>query len=270
MLRSVSVEMMWRDRPYAERVRAAGAAGFDLVDLWDWRTSDIAGVAAAGRAAGVGVSGFFGNRDHPLCDPAGRRAVLDEIARSLDVAVESGARQLAMFSNAISGGRVVPSPPLPAEVLHGACVEAVAAAADLARGSGVTLVLEHLNTVYLPGYLWGDVPAVVTVAREIADPVVGVAFDVFHQQLCGGRLTDHLVAAAPWLARFDVAGVPGRHEPGTGEVDFRHLRATLDRLGWDGTITFETVPSDGRYESAVAAIDEFFPAAWCRATVEGA
>ncbi|MFI0409390.1 TIM barrel protein [Actinomadura sp. 3N508] len=270
MLRSVSIEMMWRDRPYAERARAAGAAGFDLVDLWDRRTSDIDAVAAACRDSGIGVNGFFGNRDRPLCDPSGRQAVLDEIARSLDAAVAAGARQLHVFSNAISEGRVVPSPPLPAETLHGACVEAVSAAADLARGSGVTLVLEHLNTVFLPGYLWGDVPAVVTVAREIADPVVGVAFDVFHQQLCSGRLTDHLEAAAPWMARFDFAGVPGRHEPGAGEVDAGHLRGVLDRLGWDGTITFETVPSDGRPETAIAAIDEFFPAAWCRGTREGA
>lgn len=271
MLRSVSVETMWRDRPYAERVRAAGAAGFDLVDLWDWRTSDIDAVAAAGRESGVGVNGFFGNRDHPLCDPAARGAALDELARSLETAVRVGARQLHLFSNAIAGGRVVPAPPLPAEALRAACVEGVAAAAGLARGSGVTLVLEHLNTVFLPGYLWDGVGEVVSAARQADAPdVVGVAFDAFHQQLVGGRLTEHLEAAAPWLARFDVAEVPGRHEPGAGEIDFVHLRGVLDRLGWDGTITFETVPSDGRPETAVAAIEAHFPARWCRARGKGA
>lgn len=252
MLRSVSVEMMWTGRPYAERAVEAGRAGFDLVDLWDWRTSDIDAIAATGMA----INGFFGNRDHALTDPAS----LDEIARSLEVAVRVGARQLHLFSNAISGGRVVPSPPLPTEALHAACAETVAKAAELVRGTGVTLVLEHLNTVFLPGYLWGDVSLSAMVAREVADPAVGVAFDAFHQQLCGGRLTDHLVAVAPWLVRFDVAEVPGRHEPGVGEIDFAHLRTVLDRLGWDGTVTFETVPSDGRPETAVAAIDRFFPA----------
>src|SRR5919201_1445789 len=164
----------------------------------------------------MGVNGFFGNRDHPLSAPES----VDEIARSLETAVRVGARQLHLFSNAIAGGRVVPTAPLPAEALHAAFVENLQKAAELVRGTGVTLVLEHLNTVFLPGYLWGDVTSTALVAREVNDPAVGVVFDAFHQQLCGGRLSDHLEAVMPWLVRFDVAEVPGRYEPGVGEIDF--------------------------------------------------
>ena len=87
MLRSVSIQLMWSELPYAERAAAAAGAGFDLVDLWDSRTSDIDGVAKACRDNGIGIDGFFGNRDVSLCDPEQRQAALDEIARSLDVAV---------------------------------------------------------------------------------------------------------------------------------------------------------------------------------------
>ena len=265
MLRSVSIQLMWADRPYAERARAAAKAGFDLVDLWDSRTSDIDAVGAACREEGIGIDGFFGNRDFSLCDPALRSEVRDEVARSLDTALRVGARQLHIFSNAIRpGGIVVPSPPQPPQALLENCVVALGDLAELVKGSGVTLVLEHLNTVYLPGYFWGDVAGATVAAREVNSSQVGVVVDCFHQQLCGGRLADNLVAALPWLVRFDIAEVPGRFEPGAGEIDFRFLRDLLDRHGWDGTVSFETVPSDGLVETALRAIDELFPVAWCR------
>jgi hydroxypyruvate isomerase len=271
VLRSVSIELMWAGRPYPERARAAAEAGFDLVDLWDARTSDVSRVAAVCRDAGTGINGFFGNRDHSLCDPAQRGAVYDEVGRSLDTALSVGARQLHLFSNAIRpGGVVVPSPPLPQEALHDSCLAALADLAALAGGSGVTLVLEALNPVFLPGYLWSEVGAPALLVHQLAAPEVRLVFDAFHQQLSGGRLTDHLVAALPWLARFDVAEVPGRHEPGHGEIDFAHLRSVLDNHGWDGTVCFEVVPSDGSPETAVKAIDQVFPKAWCRAPRRGA
>jgi hydroxypyruvate isomerase len=258
--RSVSIQLMWDDRGYPERAAAAADAGFDLVDLWDWRSSDIDGVAEVCRDRGTGINAFFGNRDHALCDPQDRQAALDEISRSLECAERVGARQLSLFCNAIRpGGVVVPAPPLPAELLHATLVDGVRSAAELAHGSGVTLALEHLNPVFLPAYLWSDIADTAVVAREVDAAEVGVAFDAFHQQLAGGRLTEHLLAVLPWLIRFDVAEVPGRHEPGVGEVDFTHLRRVLLREGWDGTVAFEVVPSDGDPATAVRAIEAVWP-----------
>ena len=143
MLRSVSIQLMWSDRPYADRVRAAARAGFDLVDLWDSRNSDIDAVGAACKEEGIGVNGFFGNRDFSLCDSGLRAEVRDEVARSLDTALRVGARQLHIFSNAIRpGGIVVPSPPQAPQALLENCVEALGDLAELVEGSGVTLVLE--------------------------------------------------------------------------------------------------------------------------------
>ena len=265
MLRSVSIQLMWDDRPFPDRAAAAARAGFDLVDLWDRRSSNLDALTVACRDYGVGINGFFGNRDQSLCDPGQRLAVLDEIKQSLDAAVRVGARQLHLFSNAIRpGGFVAPLPPLTREALLAVGGEHLAVAADLAKGSGVQLVLEHLNTVFLPGYLWNDVSTVVGVARQVDETAIRVAFDAYHQQLAGGRLTDHLVGALPWLARVDVAEVPGRHEPGRGEIDFTYLRHVLDEHGWDGTLTFETVPSYGDPDQAVAAIDAIFPSSWCQ------
>ncbi|GAA1933657.1 TIM barrel protein [Nocardioides marmoribigeumensis] len=260
MLRSISIQLMWTDRPHAERVEAAAAAGFDLVDLWDRRDSDLDGVAETARRHGVGVNGFFGNRDHSLCDPDDVDAAIAEIAENLDAAVRAGARQLHLFSNAIRpGGVVAPLPELDRAELISTGVRALRTVAPRAAEAGVQLVLEHLNTVFLPGYLWDEVAVTTEVAQAVDHPSVGVVFDVFHQQLVRGRLTDNLVACLPWLVRVDIAQVPDRAEPGLGEVDLGFLRDVLARHGWDGTMTFEIVPSDGDPATAVKDIDRLFP-----------
>lgn len=267
MLRSVSIHLMWTGLAFPERVAAAARSGFDLVDLWDWRDSDIDGVATQARRSAIGIDGFFGVRDTSLVDPGERSRFLEELKRSLDVAVKVGARQLHVFSNAIRpGGVVVPSPPLSPAGLEEACLDGLSAAAELVAGTGVVLALESLNPVYLPGYLWVDVAQTISIARQIGRPAeVGVVFDAFHQQLSTGRLAERLGEALPWLVRVDVAEVPGRREPGAGEIDFRYLRNLIDDAGWDGIVSFETVPSDGRPETAVAAIDEIFPPSWAGA-----
>lgn len=253
---SVSIQLMWDKLPFPDRVRAAAAAGFDLVDLWDSRTSDIDGVAAACRETGIGINGFFGTRDTQLCDRAARCEVLDEIARNLETANRVGARQLHIFSNAIRpGGIVVPSPEGTKQELFDSCLATLDAAVDLANGSGVQLVLEHLNTVFLPGYLWDDAVATADLASQIGrfDQLAAV-FDTFHQQLTHGRLTDSLESGISWFGRVDLAQVPGRFEPGEGEIDFRFLLRTLREHEWDETVTFEVTPRDGDPARAVAAI----------------
>lgn len=261
MLRSVSIQLMWADLPFPERVRAAAAAGFDLVDLWDWRNSDIDSVHAAAVDAGIGINGFFATRDTSLSDRGSRRAVLEEIKTNLEVAVRVGARQMHLFSNAIRpGGSVVPSPPLARDTLLQHCLETLQEAADLVKDSDVQLVLEHLNTLFLPGYFWDDVNMTTGLARALNRPEVGVVFDAYHQQLGQGRLTDSLIGSLPWLARVDLAEVPGRFEPGAGEIDLGYLLRVLAEHQWDGTITFETSPSDGNPDTAVAAINALLPA----------
>ncbi|RIK86758.1 MAG: hypothetical protein DCC69_05495 [Hyphomicrobiales bacterium] len=256
---SISLQAMWTSLPFAERVRKAGEAGFDLVDLWDWKAVDIDEIARIAADHGMRINGFFGNRAHPICAPGGHALVVDEIKRSIDCASRVNAGQIAIFSNAISEGMALPLPPHGTAALDAAAVEALREVADTAQSAGVTLILEHLNDVFLPSYYWIGAPKVTSLCREVDHPAVRMAFDCFHQQLSGGRLTDNLVACLPYMARFDVAEVPGRHEPGHGEINFRHLLRVLDQHEWEGPITFEVNPHDGVEATALAAIDREFP-----------
>ena len=123
---------------------------------------------------------------------------------------------------------------------------AFAGPAELVEGTGITLVVEAINNVHVPGYFWDEVGVALAVCRAVDHPRVRLAFDCYHQQLSGGRLTDNLVEALPWMARFDVADVPGRGRPGAGEINYPYLRGVLESRGYDGLVSFEMVPPGRR------------------------
>ena len=256
---SVNLQFMWTELSFPDRVRKAASFGFDQVDLWDWKDSDIDAVGDTCRAEGVALGGFFGHRRGGFANPAQHEQVLEELARSVEVAKRVGASQLHTFSDGIGpGGVIAKPPPLTRQARFRACVDGLRRAAELVEGAGVTLAVEAINNVYVPGYFWDEVGITLGICQTVDHPRVRLAFDCFHQQLSGGRLTDHLVEALPWMARFDVADVPGRGQPGTGEINYPHLRAVLQARGYDGVVSFELDPPKGDSDRAAQACREVF------------
>jgi hydroxypyruvate isomerase len=250
---------MWTDLPMPERVRRAAEHGFDRVELWDWRGEPIDEIAAVGHETGVGIAGFFGHSYGALCDPAQHDRVLEALAESVEVAGRVGARQLHMFSDdRRPEGGFAPSPPLTAASKRRACVDGLRRCAELVEGTRLELTLEAINTVFVPGYFLSEFGAALEVVREVDHPQVRIFFDCYHQQLVGGRLIDNLVDGLPWVTSVHVADVPGRHQPGTGEINFHSIRRALERAGYDRQITFEIVPLDGDSDAAVTACKEVF------------
>lgn len=263
MRHSVSIRFMWAEEPLPDRARRAASHGFDHVELWDWRGEDIDGLAAAAHDHGIGIAGCFGHTRGGLANPDEHEEVLETLAESIAVAERVGAFQLHMFSDDIERSRIRQPPPLTASRRRRATVEGMRRCIELVEGREVagrplTLVLESINTVFVPGYFLAATGDTVDVCREVDHPQARMFFDCFHQQLAGGRLTDNLIDALPWTASVHIADVPGRHQPGTGEINFAHIRRVLEDHGYDEQLTFEVVPRDGDSEAAVAAIKEVF------------
>jgi hydroxypyruvate isomerase len=257
---SVSIKFMWTEMPMPERAKRAAAHGFDRVELWDWRGEEIDQIAAACREGGIEIAGFFGHSYGALCDPAQHDRVLEALRESVEVAERVEALQLHMFSDdRRPEGGFAPSPPLTPAAKRRACVDGLRRCAELVEGKPVELTLEAINTVFVPGYFLADFGSALEVVREVDHRQVRIFFDCFHQQLVGGRLIDNLVDALPWVSSVHVADVPGRHQPGTGEINFHSIRRVLDEAGYDRQITFEIVPLGGDSDAAVAACKEVFP-----------
>jgi hydroxypyruvate isomerase len=121
------------------------------------------------------------------------------------------------------------------------------AAAELAQ-RGLTLLIEPINDRDIPGYfLTGTRQAAAIIAESGADNLF-LQYDIYHMQRMEGDLADTIREHLPLIRHIQLADVPGRHEPGTGEINFPFLFKLLDELGYAGWIGCEYIPRAGTLE----------------------
>ena len=95
----------------------------------------------------------------------------------------------------------------------------------------------------MPGYLLNRSAQALAIIDEAGCPNLFLQYDIYHMQRMEGELSNTIRANLPRIAHLQVADTPGRHEPGTGEINYRHLYALLDQLGYDGWIGCEYNPA---------------------------
>jgi len=154
------------------------------------------------------------------------------VDRGLDYARALGCAQV----HAMAGIPPVGTTPADAEATYVANLHA--AAARLAA-HGIRLLIEPINTRDMPGYFLTTPEQARRVIAQAATDNLFVQMDLYHCQIMGGDLSERIRANLPLTRHFQIAGVPGRHEPDTGEIDYRHLFELIDGLGYDGWIGCE-------------------------------
>jgi hydroxypyruvate isomerase len=156
--------------------------------------------------------------------------------------------------NALTG---IPPASLSSETVEATLVENFQWAAPLAESTGVSLLVENLNTTDMPGYYVNTVERAADLVKAIGQTNVRVQFDQYHVGMMGGDARAELRQHLDLVAHVQIADVPGRHEPGTGQQPIREFLADLDSLGYAGGVGLEYRPS----ASTQAALDWLPPAA---------
>ena len=172
------------------------------------------------------------------CHPDRVSEFRDGLGLALDYAASLGCKRLHPMAG------IAPAGHAPAR-LHDTYLQNLAYAAAEARRAGIRIVIEPINTRDMPGYYLSGSHQALRVIEEIGADNVFLQFDIYHMQVMEGDLAWTIESCLPRIGHMQLADNPGRHEPGTGEINYPFLFRRLDALGYDGWIGCEYRPRAG-------------------------
>lgn len=255
--RSACIEPMYAELPFLDRFAAAQADGFDFVEFWSWADKDLAAVRSAAEQAGISISGFNGDAELSLIDPAHQSDYLAFLTRSIEAAKQVGALSLTIHSNGLGdGGRVISDyRDLSDTVKTCQMFDMLKRCAELAERYEMNLNLEALNVIsdHVGNFLTRTAVGA-EMCRLIGSDRLNILYDVYHMQLNEGNLCNNITRFADVIGHVHVADCPGRHEPGTGEIFYPRIYRALEDSGYNGLIGYELFPKTTTAEAVRAIV----------------
>ena len=242
-----NVESWWTHLNFMERFERAAEAGFGAIEFWqiDQPGRDVSAIAATCRDLGLEVVQFTGWGAPSLADPGNHADFERRMRQAIEVADMLDA---PMFT--IVGHQVVAGIDQATSVAH--IESALSKVAPLLEAAGKTAILEPFNPVDHQGHFLNGSGDVLAICRSIDSQAVKINWDLYHMQLTEGNLIASMRDGVKQIGYVQIADVPGRHQPGTGEIDYTHIFAALDDLGYAGPIGLECWPKDGDADRALA------------------
>ncbi|GAB7540320.1 2-oxo-tetronate isomerase [Burkholderia sp. 3C] len=242
---AANLSMMYTEHPFLERFAAAARDGFKAVEYLFPYEFDATELKARLSDAGL-VQALF---NAPPGDwAAGERGFAalpgreDEFRRAVDTALDY-ARTIGNDKLHVMAGLV------PADADRArhrdTYVRNLAYAAEAAHAAGLLVVIEPINTRDMPGYFLNRQDDAQAICREVGAPNLRVQFDCYHCQIVEGDIAMKLKRDFAGIGHIQIAGVPDRHEPDLGELNYPYLFEQIDALGYDGWIGCEYRPKAG-------------------------
>lgn len=240
------LDTMYTQLPWLERFQAAKNDGFAAVEFWDWRQYDRDQTLEAARAADIPINGFDGDAHFSLVNPEERDQYLDYLQQSLLYAKAVGAKSVTIHSNGLGKGGVVLSKfeNLSHTIKLCSMYEGLKQSAKLAEEAGVTLHLEALNiTTDHVGNFLESTQMGVELCRLVNSPRLKLLYDMYHMQQNEGNIIPTIYRYGHLFGHVHIADVPGRHEPGTGELNYPVILDALEAAGYTGLVGCELYPT---------------------------
>jgi hydroxypyruvate isomerase len=231
---SVCVETLFNEKPFEQRLEYVHDLGFPAFEFWTRQGKDMNITLALKMALRLEVSAFVGS-SASLVDPAQRQQFLADINRAAALAFDLSCANLIVTS-----GPALPGVPREEQQAH--MIEALGAAAETAADADVALALKPLNQRDYPGTFLSSSDEGFAIVRAVDSPNVRLCFDVYHQQISEGDLSRRLTENLNLIGHIQVADVPGRNEPGSGEINYEHIFGLLRECGYQGFIGLEYNP----------------------------
>jgi hydroxypyruvate isomerase len=252
---SVMLWTVFQKLPIEERLDKIAEAGYRSVELvsefTEWSDADFRKVNAKRRALGMIFDAMAGNGGYTsksvgLTNPRERQGFLADIQYALGIARRFECPSMIAFSGSAIEG-------VPRTAQHASIVEGLKHAAGLAEKQGVNLLLENIDLEEDPHYYLWSAAEGLEIIREVNHPRVKFLYDCYHEQISEGNLIDKLERNLSFVGTVHIADVPGRHEPGTGEIDYFNIFRKLASLRYDSYVAMEFLPMGDNLASLRAA-----------------
>jgi hydroxypyruvate isomerase len=240
---AANLSFLYQEHGFMERLAAAAHDGFTAVEYmfpYDFAATDI-----AARLREHGLQQVLFNLPAGNWD-AGERGLaclpdrVDEfrsgVARAIEYAQVLGVKQLNSFAGRAPEGAA-------SERLQETLIKNLQFAATETAKAGIRLLLEPINTRDIPGYFVSTTRHAEQIMNAVSSDNLWLQYDVYHMQIMEGDLLPTIQRLLPKISHIQIADTPGRHEPGTGEINYAFVLTELDRLGYSGWVGCEYKPS---------------------------
>lgn len=254
---SCCIEMIFTEFDFIERIYKAKEAGFDCVEFWCWKNKDLAAIKKALDETGMEVGVFQGNLEGRMIDAKDHEKYVSGVLESVETALYLGAKTLFLMSDIMQEDRSVLEAPYPIsfeeKMLSTKAV--LQALIPIAEKNDVTFVIEPLNTlVDHKGYSLCNSQPAIALIREINHPNIRLLYDAYHMQIMEGNIIETINEGNDTFGYFHIADVPGRFEPGSGELNYTNIVKALKESDYTGPVGFEFTPKDGNSMETVRKV----------------
>jgi hydroxypyruvate isomerase len=251
---AASAEMIFLDLPFEERVRRIHELGFE-VEIWDWTKKDLTALAATGASFGSMTGYITGD----LLEEDGIEAFLRTAEESIEASKIINCPRLNVHGTGLdSNGQAIRKRTSVTEAEWAKATETLTRLAELGEKHKKMFMLENLNLlVDHPGTPFGLAKDTIKLVSTIDSPFLRLNLDLYHAQIGEGNLTELVREAYDYIGEIQVADVPGRMEPGTGEINYKRVAKELKTLGYTGVVGLEGWASGDSVEALEAFADAF-------------
>jgi len=241
---SVMLWTVFTGLPFEQRLEKIAEAGYRNVELVgeyeNWTDADFKRANSTRQKLGITFDCTAGLK-HGVSNPDDREALLAELRHALPIMERIESPSIIL----LSGNRV---PGMPREKQHQTCIETLKAAAGLVEGKTINgepvrLLLENIDPEENPQYYLTEIAEALQIVQSVNHAQVQLLYDFYHEQISAGNLTEKLEKSISCLGLVHIADVPGRHEPGTGEINYQNIFRKLGELNYQKTVAMEFHPS---------------------------
>lgn len=247
---SSCIEMMFTDLPFEERITHAKDAGFSAWEMWSWANKDIDLLVKTMKETNFPAAGcLIASRDEQKTSAWQKGSMLVEDNASLfaEMVEETiiGVRDLGIKTFIATTGNTLEDVSL--EKQQDAVVSCLSAAVPILEKHDCIIVLEPLNVlVNHAGYYLDTSAQGFEILNLVDSEHIKLLYDVYHQQITEGNIINTIRENIDAIGHFHIADVPGRHEPGTGEINYKNVVEAISKTGYSGYVGCEYRPSEGK------------------------